>query len=284
MEEISPPSPVVNTLDVDEQRTYADTSIETWQIIKFFLEGLQPVRIADLEPGDCQCDICTEDFAEDLGHRAVRLSCGHIFGEQCLKIWLSPYAPCMPIKRVALGVPVGANTCPKCRRVFFPEQKASDILPAIEARIKFWDKVYTYVGIALSERERQAREDLLQYLGRYPTRGLDEYYPNYTSRSGPQSWAHKLLLRFSLRIKRRNLTPVQEHLRQGVEDVAKFDFRYGSRWRKNDRGEMFFEVKEDPEIVSDSKSHESHESLEEVKAEEESEELTGGDTEQMRFL
>lgn len=92
MVKIGPPSPNVNTLDVDEQWTYADTAKETWQIIKFFLEELKPVNTEDLDAENGTCSICVEKFTKDL-HRPVRLPCNHCFGEPCIKIWLSPYAP-----------------------------------------------------------------------------------------------------------------------------------------------------------------------------------------------
>ena len=72
MAKIGPPSPKVNTLDVFEQRTYADTSTETWRIIQFFLEDLKPVNAADLDLGDGQCEICRQNFTSDF-HRALQL-------------------------------------------------------------------------------------------------------------------------------------------------------------------------------------------------------------------
>lgn len=297
MVESGPPSPKVNTLDVFEQRTYADTSTETWRIIQFFLEDLKPVNAADLELGDRKYGICGQDFTLDF-HRALWLPCNHIFGEPCIKIWLSPYAPWTPSAGAAGGTPVGANTCPTCRREFFPEQRAVDSLPEIEARIKLWDMAYAHVGVALSEREFRAREDLLRYFGSYFARELDEYYPSNSERQNRPTWANQRLFLFSSMLKQESLTPVQEHLRQGLDEFASQSFPVGMTWRRNDQFPLFFQREDDSEVLQDGESHdshqeaeieddsetvqdgESHESHEEAEVEEESKELAKGDTEE----
>lgn len=282
MVKIGPPSPVVNILDLDEEVTYAGTKTETWQIIKFFLEKLRPVRHADMEPDDSKCDICTEDFTDS--HRAVRLPCNHYFGEQCIKKWLSPYTAHSNV----WALPEGANTCPKCRREFFPEQNAVDILPAIKTRISLWDKTYGMLGIALSERERQAREDLLLYLDSYSARGKDEYYPSLTINAPYPQWAHQQLLRFSLQLKDKNLTPIQENLRQGLELVATQGFPPGSKWRVDTNGDLCFEVKDigvDGHKEPDRETKTGGEiKIDEDVQFEETEELAEGDSEEMRFF
>ncbi|MCJ1425182.1 hypothetical protein MMC29_003070 [Sticta canariensis] len=297
MVKFGPPSPKVNTLDVFEQRTYGDTFTETWRIIQFFLEDMKPVNTADLELGDRKCEICRQDFTLDF-HRAVRLPCNHTFGEPCIKSWLSPYAPWTPSAGAAGGTPVGANTCPTCRREFFPEQSAVDSLPEIEARNKLWDMAYAHVGIALSEREFRAREDLLRYLDSYFARELDEYYPSNSERRNCPTWSNQRLFLFSNMLKQERLTPVQEHLRQGLEVFASQSFPVGMTWRRNDQFPLFFQLEDDSETVRDGESHEnheeteieeekdgeSHESHEEAEVEEESKELAEGDTEEMRFF
>lgn len=246
MAEFGFPNPKDNTLDFDERWTYAHTCTETWQIMKFFLEELKPIDTAELEPEDCKCDICAEDLTMD-SHRAVRLPCGHHFGESCIKIWLSPFASCVEIAGRPWGAK-GANTCPKCRREFFPKQTTIDLLPEIECRIKLWDKAYAHVGIALSEKERQAREDLLQYVGSYHAHELDEYYTCLPISCYP-TMAHSRLLKYSISIKRQKLTPAQQHLRQDLEEFAttwvareeasRRNFPYGYR------NELFSQDKED---------------------------------------
>lgn len=104
---------------------------------------------------------------------------------------------------------------------------------------------------------------------------------------------------FSNRLKQKRLTPVQEHLRQGLEDFARLSFPVIT-WRRSDLNPLFFQVEVDSEIVQVGESHEIHEdtaveqqkeedgeshtSDEEVEVEEESEELAEGDTEEMRFF
>lgn len=229
MVKIGPTSPKVNTLDVDEQVTYADTAVATWQIIWFFLDDLEPVNIADMEPESRTCDICAEDFTGS--HRALRLPCNHIFGEGCIKKWLTPFSRCVPVAQERPR-PEGANSCPNCRREFFPEQRVADSLPAMETRIQLWDKAYASVGIELSDMERWARADLLRYLGSH-VHGEDDYYPDLTPPCPYPLWAHRRLHAFSLRLKRKNLTPVQEHLRGSLESLATNGIPGGSRWRPN---------------------------------------------------
>lgn len=274
MVKIGPPSPKVNTLDVDEQSTYANTSKETWQVIKFFLEELKPVDSENLEPEDRKCYICTEDFTTDF-HSAVMLPCNHVFGEKCIKTWLRPYAPCMPISYKDWRVPA-ANTCPICRRVFFPQQRTVDILPVMQTRIMLWDRAYALVGIALSETERRAREDLLRYLNTYFARGLDDYFPYFASIEH-RSFALDQFRMYCVQLKYRNLTPVQESLRQNLEEVARGGFPGKSKRAPNYVHEFSFQIKA-REAMQDS------ESRQDAEAEEESVELAEGDTETMRFF
>ena len=247
MEEINAPGPDVITLDVDERFTYAKTSIDTLRVIRFFLEELKPVDAADIEPEDCNCAICAETFTTD-SHRAVRLPCNHIFGKTCIEQWLRPYASLIMMpedESRERGLSLGANTCPQCRRVFFPEQRAIDNLANIDMRIKFWDMAYAHVGIALSENERRGREDLLQYLGSYYARGSSVYYPFFhiTKAWVPfPEWSQKRLLVFSLRLKSQSLTPEQENLRQRLENNARFGFPGGVRVWRDDQNEVFFAV------------------------------------------
>ncbi|MCJ1264515.1 hypothetical protein MMC22_004387 [Lobaria immixta] len=226
--ELAPPK--LNTLDADEEVAYADTSVETWQIIWFFREQLRPVKIEDIEPESRTCDICTEGFTDS--HRALRLPCNHIFGEPCIKKWFTPFSKCVPVAEERPR-PEGANSCPNCRREFFPEQSVADSLPAIETRIKLWDKAYASVGIELSNMEHWARDDILRYLGSYAARGDDDYYPYITPQCPYPDWAHRRLQDFSVKLKHKSLTPLQERLRQSLELLATNGFPGGSTWRLN---------------------------------------------------
>lgn len=255
MAEIRDPSPEEITLDVCELRTYALISIGTWHVIKFFLKELKPVNIWDIEPEDCQCDICTEDFTADF-HCAVRLPCNHIFGKTCIESWLRPYVS----SEACSGQEFpswGANSCPKCRRVFFPPHKifgVIDNLADIEIRIRYFDMVYAHIGITLSQQEREAREDLLQYLGSYSARHLDTYYPYLDFDSVKLSntlWAQRRLLYFCSVLKFENLIPAQEYLRQRLEDIGRHGFPGDVRLWRNIHGELFYAAREDPETTEE---------------------------------
>lgn len=276
----NPPSPEVNTLDVDQRWTYANTFCATWQVIKF-LSDLQPVN-GDMELEDRNCDICREDFTTDF-HRAVRLPCNHIFGKTCIERWLRPYASLEPSQGES-GLSLGANSCPKCRRVFTPQQRAIDSLLGIEIRIRFWDLAYAHVGIALSEREAEAREDLLRYLGSYCGRGSDEFFPYFTEKIKTIVWAQNQLLRFSLSLKRYFLTGAQEHLRRRLEEIGRHGFPGRVRCWRNDHDELCFEVGHNWGTVQNSESDKSEEFEKSVEVEgaEESDVLTGGETEGSR--
>ncbi|KAF2245692.1 hypothetical protein BU26DRAFT_568249 [Trematosphaeria pertusa] len=59
---------------------------------------------------DTACDICTYAFGpefsdENMTEPAAKISCGHIFGKQCLQTWFASH-----------------NTCPKCRSFAFPTE------------------------------------------------------------------------------------------------------------------------------------------------------------------
>lgn len=240
MVEVGPASPAVSTLDVFEHIAYASTSTETMQVIGFFLEALQPIQAEDLDPDERKCHICSDDFRAG-SHVAVRLPCNHHFGEQCIQNWLRPYENPTKTKD---EWKCGANSCPLCRQVFFPEQRNCDILPEMEMRIKLWDKVFAHVGIALSEQERQAREDLLLFIQKYHSRGFDVYYPSRSEAPFPYLlWAQIELFIFSRRLtKNKTLNPVQKHLAQKLLKIARPMAGGEFRWREDNVGELFMEM------------------------------------------
>lgn len=253
MAESGAPSPGVTTLDVYQHRTYALISTGTWKVIKFFLEELEPVNIWEIQPEDCDCDICTEDFTSDF-HCPVRLPCNHIFGKSCIESWLRPYLS----SKACSGQEIpswGANSCPKCRRVFFPEHQSfgiKDNLADIEIRIRYFDMVYAHIGIPLSQKEDQARADLLRYLGSYSTRHIDVYYPYWEFKSVRLMntlWAQRRLLYFCCILKFKNLTPAQEDLRLRLEDIGRYGFPGEVRLWRNIHGELLYAGEKDPEIV-----------------------------------
>ncbi|MCJ1469528.1 hypothetical protein MMC07_008161 [Pseudocyphellaria aurata] len=289
MVKIGPPGPAANTLDVLDEWTYGGTSVETLRVIRFFVEELIPVDIGDFEPEDRWCDICTAELAEGP-HHAVRLPCTHILGRECIERWLRPFASTEEIEPT-----LGATTCPVCRRVFLPAHTAFDTLHFMEARIRFWDWAYACVGIALTETERQARADLLQHVKKCYARG--EEVPFVTEKSVYTDWVHMRLQIFCHDLKGQTLTPVQEHLRQGLDQIAmrgldlRLSAKDGVRCWRDDQGDLVFGTEHALDTVQSGGNDERGErddTGEKVNAEGESDVLLDvlldGDTEEMRFF
>ncbi|MCJ1467439.1 hypothetical protein MMC07_006064 [Pseudocyphellaria aurata] len=290
MVKIGPPGPVLNTLDCHPDYTYAFTNLDTWVAIRFILEKLLYVDMDDIELEDRQCSICTSEFKGS--HPAVSLPCGHVFGLECIESWLRPYPSLTINEGLDLDMPLGANTCPLCREVFFPPHTVSDTLHDIEARIAFWDLAYAHVGIELTDLESDAREDLRTYINTcYARRLISTTIVSTYSPSGYIWWLHRALLRFCDDLKRNGepLLPVQEHLRRRLEEIAILGLDrdhsiYGLRYWRNDRGELDFEARHgwDPDVQNAGESDDMDET-EDVNAEEESA-LIEDDTEEMRFF
>ena len=56
------------------------------------IQNFKPVQTGDLEPENRECDICFEPF--DLEEEPITLlSCGHIFGHDCLYHWVAQLLP-----------------------------------------------------------------------------------------------------------------------------------------------------------------------------------------------
>lgn len=98
-----------------------------------FLAGLQPIQnLDDLPEGITECVICTMAYGtatdEGPGELPVRLPfCGHVYGYECIKIWLSPERE--------------NNSCGHCRRVFFPKQ--DDSMDSYSDNSNFSDEEYS---------------------------------------------------------------------------------------------------------------------------------------------
>ncbi|MCJ1469530.1 hypothetical protein MMC07_008163 [Pseudocyphellaria aurata] len=289
MVKIGPRGPVLNTLDSFEGYTYAFTNVDTWLAIRFFLSEFVFVDVDDIELEDRQCSICTAELADDL-HPAVSLPCSHVFGLECIESWLRPYPSLTVNEGLELREPLGANTCPLCREVFFPPHTAIDTLHLMEARIAFWDLAYAHVGVALTDTERHARADLLLYIRSCYARGLiSTTIVNTYSPSRYISWLHRTLLRFCDDLARygHTLTPVQDHLRRRLGEIAilgrdRDHSADGLRYRHNVQGDLVFEARHGWDPVRDN-MNESDGNEEDTKGEE-SEALIEDDTEEMRFF
>lgn len=88
-----------------------------------FVNNLPATRRADLPAEDQECVICFHEFQDDpstgsssLGEKnddrvaeaAVRLPCSHLYGRECLRLWLDTH-----------------NTCPVCKTEVYPGHGAS---------------------------------------------------------------------------------------------------------------------------------------------------------------
>ena len=93
--------------------------------VEDFLQTSSPVGISTLEKDDQKCSICMSEYVkergdtnkpvmeseqgllgEDAPEKPIKLPCGHVFGEWCIKVWL--------LKQRA--------SCPICRFQFRPVQ------------------------------------------------------------------------------------------------------------------------------------------------------------------
>ncbi|MCJ1466242.1 hypothetical protein MMC07_004861 [Pseudocyphellaria aurata] len=283
MVKYGPPLRLPNTLDVDDQMAYVVLT-ETWRVMEFLLYRLKSVEVADLASGDRDCSICGEPF-EERHHGPVRLPCKHCFGEPCIKTWISPYAPCKAEPGEILKREPGANDCPLCRCVFFPEQTVWDSLPEIEARLELLDRAYEYIGIELTERQSRARNDVMHFVRNYPRRNIDKFFPPPDPDSTPSmARAHRSLVIICGRYWRKQLTPLQEELCQELEDIAIYGF--GPLIDIDNEGrddERYYESVECDELT-EGDVVEKRLDEESEKLEEESEELAEWDTEEMRFF
>lgn len=150
------------------RRGYEIKEEEEWSL-EHFLAGLALINPFELADADRSCSICRVNYGSaskaerfDGAQRANRiqaskkdldidypvgLPCGHIFGLQCLRIWLSSAAD-----RGGNG-----NSCPCCRRVLFEPWPLSyegdfDILP-YDLDDEPFDVTEDYVQLQAEEEE-----------------------------------------------------------------------------------------------------------------------------------
>lgn len=81
-----------------------------------FIESLPNVGRGVLDKENQQCCLCREEYGTEpstrgIIERPVKLPCDHIIGSECITLWLTTG---------------GGNSCPMCRRIFFPRQGPED--------------------------------------------------------------------------------------------------------------------------------------------------------------
>lgn len=78
-----------------------------------FIGSLPVVPLADLSAREQECSICLCAFnSNNSTEQPRRLPCTHIFGSECLAVWLSDH-----------------HTCPLCRAVLFPQERRVPSVP-----------------------------------------------------------------------------------------------------------------------------------------------------------
>lgn len=98
---------------------------QSWTFEGWFNE-LPSVDIETLDKNDKICGICRVEYSfsspdsgdqEDPPEKPIRLACGHVFGQLCLKQWLGP-------------APQGGNnnSCPTCRHQLFDARPSENNL------------------------------------------------------------------------------------------------------------------------------------------------------------
>ena len=99
-----------------------------------WFNSLPSVEIETLDIENRICGICRVDYSpssenrhpEDPVEQPVRLPCGHVFGQLCLREWLSP-------------APQGShnNTCPTCRFRLSEREHSPSVYPVMEEHLPY---------------------------------------------------------------------------------------------------------------------------------------------------
>ena len=104
-------------------------------LVKIFVSNLPRKTIENLTAEETTCSICYEPFTETdtelmSAEMAVQLSCGHVFGDQCLTNWLN----------------ADNVTCPMCRGLVYdigaiqPQSALDDLLYEVLEHLKSPDR------------------------------------------------------------------------------------------------------------------------------------------------
>ncbi|MCJ1264183.1 hypothetical protein MMC22_004054 [Lobaria immixta] len=248
-----------NAFVIDEYEAYAMVDINLWYAVEFLLTKLEPVQLEDVDPDDRTCTICQEEYHvsgdNKLSHTPVRTPCGHIFGQPCIMKWLDPlcYWEVDEDSETEVLLDQTKTSCPKCRRVFFPETTRM-ALHAIASRLWYWDLIYACVGVARSEKEERSREHLWQYI-EY-CRSINEFTVRRPFALEMVRLCEDLFLLFASQLKNQTLTPVQERLRNRLEaTVGEHDLHQNILGRIGNAD--FFVFRRDPSHDAEQNEHEA---------------------------
>lgn len=220
-----------NEFVIPEFAGYAGIDLVRCAVAEFLMTEFQDIEIEDLDPDDRVCIICQEEFSfsEDpkLSHTPVKTSCGHIFGDNCLMMWLETFYAWSNSDpdpdRDGNDTPIRMSNagCPHCRYVFVPAiLKAS--VEELGHCILFWDQAYANAGVTRTENEKRCRDAIVLYINYYCA--ANEREPLHMK----LAWrldcsAQKALLEFTRHQKYQTLTPEQENRRIRLERIARKD-------------------------------------------------------------
>lgn len=119
------PNQVLMELEPCAESGYTPQASE--KTVQYFIDSLPEVPLESLAEDDRECGICREVYTEGpsllngVPESAVRLPCGHVFGDLCLTVLLSPNLEGWE-----------RRLCPLCRAVvpLLPKTPLGDILEA----------------------------------------------------------------------------------------------------------------------------------------------------------
>lgn len=114
-------------------------------------------------------------------------------------------------------------SCPLCRNEF-SIKRCGLTGGIIEARLRFWDRLYEKLGISRSEKEEQSRTDLLRYVQmvREPNKDIT---PEHMRSFALQ--AQMTTMRFALSRGKRDLDPQQAYLRDALFNLGCYGLHEG---------------------------------------------------------
>ena len=208
---------------------YAGTSRADWEGITEHLKFFKPANVDGMKSND-QCDICLEPFCAsnpDSCFDPVSLPCGHAFGKDCIKDWIAaangrgsheqrqqtPGAGVSDdttsydlLRDKIISAVADTFTCPNCRHIFTLSPSEVEV-PAIAARLRFWDLAYEKLGIIRSDDEEASRQDLRLFVSKAKPQPMTA-----TSSRSVERRAQIAAMRFALRHARRKLTVTQRRL------------------------------------------------------------------------
>lgn len=92
MDESTPPTSKPNEFVIPPDRRCVITDIAIFEATECLMTKSEPVNLDDIGPDDRVCAIYQEEFhvSKKHFHALVKTVCGHIFGKQCIVIWLDP--------------------------------------------------------------------------------------------------------------------------------------------------------------------------------------------------